>query len=279
MNKTIRAVSFFVVALAGVLLVGFLGYRVGFLEFIYRVMMVESHQLPLLVLALFSAVAAFFSPCTITVLPSYVAHFLAKKREFRNGLSLGLTAAAGVVTINLLLGLVIAILGAAAPFAKDPRQDIPLILTIRAMAGATIALLGIFTFRDKGFDIPLFGKMAEMVPTEKSMFLYGLLYNGAAIGCTGPILLGLTLYAITMGSFASAFGAFLVFALTMGILMVLMTTSISLVGDTLVRKILPLTPLIRKTAGIVMVATGATIALLTLEGNNVFVKLFFPFLQ
>lgn len=52
------------------------------------------------------------------------------------------------------------------------------------------------------------------------MFLYGVFYNAAGIGCTGPVLLSLVLFALTVGSAARALGAFAVFSLVMGTLMV-----------------------------------------------------------
>lgn len=287
----LRSISYFLLTLGILTLGGLLGYYFGFLGFIYNVMIPEAlGNFPLVALAVIFGVAAFFSPCSLTVLPSYISHYLTgdtsdiladKKQESRilKGLYLGLVAGAGIVTINIILGLIIALLGGATPFAKDPRQDIPLILGIRIVAGFLIAYFGVLTFLDKPFDIPFVNKVIGQINFRKSIFLYGLLYNAAAVGCTGPILLGLMLYAFTTGSFTSALTAFIIFALTMAFLMVIMTSSIALFKNSLVKTILPLMPKIKKIAGMIMVVTGVTIALLTLEGNNIFVKLFFPYLK
>lgn len=279
-------IFYFFFSLLVLLLIGFLGYYFGFLGFIYNVMMPAAFgKFPLIILAIIFGTAAFFSPCSFSVLPAYVSHYLAgetqdNKSVAKRGVYFGIIAALGVITINILVGLVIALLGSAAPFAKDPREDITLILGVRTAAGFLIAIMGILTVLDKPLPLPsFFYKFMGRASFGKSIFLYGLLYNGAAIGCTGPILLGLTLYALSTGSFASALTAFVVFALTMGTLMVFLTTAIAISKEKMAQKLIPLTPIIKGVAGWVMILVGLTIALLTLEGNHIFVKIFFPFLK
>lgn len=279
-------IFYFVLALLALIILGFLGYYFGFLGFIYNVMMPEAFgKFPLIILAMIFGTAAFFSPCSFSVLPAYVSHYLAgdiqgEKNAIRKGIYFGLIAAIGVITINVLVGLVIALLGSAAPFAKDPREDIALILGIRAVAGLLIITMGILTVLDRPLPVPsFFHKLMGRASFGKSIFLYGLLYNGAAVGCTGPILLGLTLYALSAGSFVSAFTAFVVFALTMGTLMIILTTAIAMFKEKATQKLIPLTPVIKKIAGWVMILAGLAIVLLTLEGNRIFVKIFFPFLK
>lgn len=244
---------------------------------------------PLITLSIIFGTAAFFSPCSFTVLPAYVSHYLTGDKQhskqasqtgnIAKGFYFGLIAALGIITINIIVGLIIAVLGSAAPFAKDPRQDIPLILGVRIVAGLIIAYLGLMTVLGKHLEIPVLPNLIGRLSFGKSIFLYGMLYNGAAIGCTGPILLGLILYALTSGSFASALAAFIIFALTMGILMIILTTLTAIFKNTVAHKLAPLTPTIQKIAGFVMIFAGTAIALLTLQGNRLFVQIFFPFFK
>lgn len=281
----------FLLSLAGLTLLGWAGYTWVFLGFIENVMMPEAfRQFSLPVLAALFGAAAFFSPCAFTVLPAYVAHYvtgdngakqpapLGQGRALARGLSFGLLAALGVIAVNLALGGVIALLGSAAPFAKDPRQDTALILGIRATAGLLIAVMGVLAVLDRALPLPPLPFRLRKPSFATSIFLYGVLYNGAAIGCTGPILLGLILYALTTGSAAGAFAVFAIFALTMGTLMVALTTAAALGRGWTAKKLVPVSLAVRKIAGAVMVVTGLTITALTLEGNRLFVKLFFPFL-
>lgn len=283
-NFTLR----FLVIVGALVLIGFTGYYFGFLGFIYNVMIPEAFgNFPLIVLSIIFGIAAFFSPCSFTVLPAYVSHYLAGDKQkpgqvsnnIAKGFYFGLIAALGVLTINIIIGLIIAALGTAAPFAKDPRQDIPLILGVRVVAGLIIAYLGLMTVLGKHLEIPVLPNLVGRLSFGKSIFLYGMLYNGAAIGCTGPILLGLILYTLTSGSFTTALTAFIIFALTMGILMIALTTLTAIFKNTVAQKLAPLTPAIQKIAGSVMIFAGISIALLTLQGNKLFVEIFFPFLK
>lgn len=288
-----RNIIYFIVILTVLTLGGFIGYYFGFLGFIYNVMMPEAFSnFPLITLSIIFGTAAFFSPCSFTVLPAYVSHYLTgdkgeptsqqdlnQAKNIAKGFYFGLIAALGVLTINIIVGLIIAALGSAAPFAKDPRQDIPLILGVRIVAGLIIAYLGLMTVLGKHLEIPVLPNLIGRLSFGKSIFLYGMLYNGAAVGCTGPILLGLILYALTSGSFTSALTAFIIFALTMGILMIILTTLTAIFKNTVAHKLAPLTPAIQKIAGYVMIFAGISIALLTLQGNRLFVQIFFPFLK
>jgi len=150
---------------------------------------------------------------------------------------------------------------------------------VRVVAGLLIVFLGVLTISGKTVRIPFLHKAAGRMSLKQGAFLFGILYNGAALGCTGPILLGLILYALSTGSFASALTAFIVFALTMGILMVLLTTLVAVFKGAAAKRLVPLAPVIKKIAGYVMVFVGLAIAILTLEGNRIFVRIFFPFLR
>lgn len=283
-SKNVLYFAFLIVVLIGI---GFVGYYFGFLNFIYKVMMPEAlDKFPLLLLSVIFGAAAFFSPCAFSVLPAYVVRFIGggevdvrDGHALRKGLTFGLQAALGVITVAALVGLVIAALGASAPFAKDPRQDITLILGIRTVAGFLIALMGLLTITRRALPLAWLERRIGKSTTRRSAFFYGMLYNGAAIGCTGPILLGLMLYALTQGSFLGALTSFLAFALTMGVLMVALTTVIAVSGQAVVKRLTPAAPAIQQITGWVMLMTGLAIAALTLEGNQIFVKIFFPFLK
>jgi len=281
-NKKLLVYSLFI--LAAVIGIGFFGYYFGFLGAIYNVMMPQAFsKFNIITLSIIFGIAAFFSPCAFTVLPAYVSNYLAKQEEQKSKLfelfKLGIFAALGIIVVNMVIGIVIAVLGSATPFAKDPREDIPLILGIRTAAGILIAILGAMTLVHKSFNMGFIQNFLSKRGFSKSMLGYGVLYNAASVGCTGPIMLGLMLYAYSSGSFISAITSFIVFSLTMGILMILLTLAIGFFKSLVTKKMIEVTPIITKAAGIIMIIAGLTIAILTLEGNKIFVKVFFPFLK
>lgn len=274
---------YFITALLILVTIGFAGYYFGFLNFIYKVMIPGAFsQYNVIVLSVIFGTAAFFSPCAFTVLPAYVSNYLGKserKEQFSRSLYLGIIAALGIVTVNMVIGLIIASLGAATPFAKDPRQDIPLILVIRALAGLLIAALGVATLIGKQPNLHFIQKIFSRLNFSQNMYAYGIIYNAAAIGCTGPILLGLILYAYASGSFATALTAFAAFSLTMGTLMVAVTVLSGIFKQAIIKRMVKVTLLIKTAAAFVMIIAGLSIFILVLEGNNLFVQLFFPYLK
>jgi len=155
--KDKKYVWYAVFAIIAITLVGYLGYFFGFLGFINNIALKDAFsQFNIITLAIILGVAAFFSPCAFTVLPAYVSHYLAddKKLTFRKSLYFGILAALGIIAVNLAVGLVISLLGSTAPFHKDPRDDIPIVLGIRIVAGFLIAALGVMTLLGKTIKIP-----------------------------------------------------------------------------------------------------------------------------
>ncbi|MBI2451709.1 hypothetical protein HYV50_01360 [Candidatus Pacearchaeota archaeon] len=283
-----KSVLIFLIAFLILVFLGWVGYQQGFLGFIYNVMMPERlGAFPLIVLSMIFGIAAFFSPCALTVLPGYVAHFLtggklkkiSRKKVFWKSLYLGGIGALGIFIVNMILGLIIALLGSATPFAKDPRQDIAIILGIRIVAGFLIAGLGVIILLGKTLPVTWVHRLFAQRAFTKSIFFYGVIYNGAAIGCTGPIMLGLLLYAFAATSFTGAITTFLVFSLTMSALMIILTLIAGLFKDSLIPYLLTASETIKKMAAIIMIIMGLAIALLTLQGNQLFVRLFFPHLS
>lgn len=289
MGARAKGFLYALLVVAVVTLLGFVGYRYGFLGFIYRIAIPEAFsRFNIVVLSVLFGVAAFFSPCAFSVLPAYVGNYISRSASYKGAkaLKLGLLAALGVVSVNVVLGLVVAVLGAAAPFSKDPRTDIPIILAVRALIGLAIAFFGVMLLLGKSVNLSFMGRVLNLgflrrfgvkADPARNLFWYGALYNGAAIGCTGPILLGLMLYAFSLGSLSLALLSFGVFALTMGLLMLLLTFLLAYFQD-VVRRFVPAAEVVRYVAALVMIVVGLSVFLLTLEGNRLFVRVFFPYL-
>lgn len=278
-------------AILGGIFLGWLGYQLGFWRFVTSIAMPQAFgRYNLFVLSAAAGVAAFFSPCVFPLLPSYVTYDLGLQEVRGNRLArsliLGGAAALGVVAVNLAIGAVIAALGQATPFQPDPRKDPAAILMIRTLAGVAIAGLGVLTLTGRSLTT---GLLAKIIPTPpamtrrgfRSMFWYGFFYNAAGIGCTGPILLSVMLFALTAGSAAAAFGAFLAFSLTMGALMVGVTVLAGLSQALLVRRLRLATPLLHRLGGAVMIIVGGytAMSLATGPGREIFVRIFLPFLR
>jgi cytochrome c biogenesis protein CcdA len=108
-----------------------------------------------------------------------------------------------------------------------------------------------------------------------SLYLYGLGYNAAGMGCTGPILAGLMVFALASGGFTSALTAFVVFALTMGSLMLVISGLVAASRQTLITRLKAAAPRIKRVASILLIAVGL-FNLYTAFNLSLFSRLFFP---
>lgn len=224
-------------------------------------------------LAIVAGVASFFSPCAFPLLPGYFsAYYLAGQEEHngrsaaRRGLGLGLAAALGVITFSLILGLIIAALGTSVgqSLSISGAEPSQFVRVFRGFVGVVLLTLGIgqlsgwnlkprfvdaFTYRTRP------QREGGRGPT-RTLYLYGLGYSAAGIGCTGPILAGLIVFALASGGFNSALTAFGVFALTMGTLMLVISGLVAASRQTLITRLKAATPKIKSVASVLLILVG-----------------------
>lgn len=229
--------------------------------------------LNLYVLAVAAGIASFFSPCGFPLLPGYLSFYYLAGRE-DNGLSagtgrafkLGLAAALGVITFTLALGLLIAILGASigqslSISGAEPNQFVRL---FRGLVGLTLLVLGIGQLAGWNLKPTFVDAFAYRTRPQReggrspaaNLYLYGLGYNAAGMGCSGPILAGLMLTALASGGFGAALSAFTLFALTMAALMLILSGLVAASRYTLITHLKTSTPRIKTAASSILILVG-----------------------
>ena len=242
--------------------------------------------------AVVAGVASFFSPCAFPLLPSYFSfyqtagrHTEGPRRGTGKALRFGLAAALGVITFALILGLIIAVLGTGVAqtlsiSGPGPSQFVRI---FRGVVGIILLTLGIAqllgwnlkpAFMDSFAFYTRPNREGERGPAA-SLYLYGLGYNAAGMGCTGPILAGLVVAALASGGVASALSAFLVFAVTMGALMLAVSLLVAASEETLITQMKAAAPKIKRAASYVLILVGA-FNIYTAINLPVFLSLLFP---
>ncbi|MFQ5944378.1 MAG: cytochrome c biogenesis CcdA family protein [Anaerolineales bacterium] len=225
----------------------------------------------LILLAVVAGAASFFSPCAFPLLPGYMSFYYAADQRQPGGagswLRLGGAAALGVIAFALLLGLLIAAFGAglASSFSISGADPSLLVLALRILLGIALLVLGIGQLRGWNLKPTIADRFAYAVRPKResvgrsgsSLFLVGFGYTVAGLGCTGPILAGLVLGAVASGGSGSALSAFLAFALTMGLLMLLVSGLVAASRDTLISRLKSQTPKVERVAGLLLILVGA----------------------
>ncbi|MBI2084874.1 MAG: hypothetical protein HYT70_04685 [Candidatus Aenigmarchaeota archaeon] len=250
----------------------------GYLTFRYFVITVTKtfEVYSLLFLAIVAGIATFFNPCSFPVLPAYLTSFYGARRK---GISkivyYGVLTALGIIVFNIIFGSLIGILGEnfAKSFALSTDQPNLYVRIFRGVVGSVLILFG---FSQYFTGLGFFHRIAEysnrLIIRQNSSakaFTYGFAYNIIGIGCVGPILAGLILFAFSTGGFISALTAFIVFSLTMAFLMIVLSFLVGLVKRETIEKLTNITPKIRKWSAVILILVGLYLFL-----SSIFVKEF-----
>ena len=268
-----------------IIVAGYLGFR-----HFATMVMPQMEAFNLLALAVIAGVASFFSPCAFPLLPSYLS-FYATVRDKGDGpgpparaLGLGGVTALGVVTFTLILGAIIGLLGAGAGQAvsisgPDPSR---FVLWFRGLVGVILVVLGPAQWFNVNLKPEIADKLAwrtrpnrEGTGSLTTLYLYGLGYTAAGMGCTGPILAGLTVFALSRGGFSAALTAFVVFAGTMGGLMLIISGLVATSQETLINRLKASTSRIKQVTSLLLVVVGL-FNLFSVLNVSLFLKWLFP---
>src|SRR5689334_8933110 len=148
------------------------------------------------------------SPCILPLYPGFLTYLSSQNNEGRQRYLLGIFVLAGVLTMMLGLGGLIALL--AVPIGKVLLYTIPL-------ANLLILLLGIMLL----FNYNPFQKLPQIQfpmarhPYAKA-YMYGLLYGPIAFPCSGPLVVAIFALSFTLAEAFSQLWAFLWFGLGLG---------------------------------------------------------------
>lgn len=186
-------------------------------------------------LAIVAGAAAFFSPCAIGMLPSYVAHAFQTRADAKRAprsLQMGLLAAAGVLLVFFSFG------GLALVIGPTLARSVPF---LQPLVGFILIFMGILLIA-RPYSLWLQRAMSPLSrwagdlqaegPRPASFFAYGIAYGAAASGCTLPVLFTILLTAAAYGPLIGT-GIVLAYALTGAFFMVLLTTIAATVRERL----------------------------------------------
>ncbi|MCI0712330.1 MAG: hypothetical protein L0154_19405 [Chloroflexi bacterium] len=236
----------------------------------------------LLALSIIAGVASFFSPCAFPLLPGYFSLYYAEA-ENTGKAKLSLAAASGVISFNLILGVIIGVVGTGLAQGLSITGDQAIFTrAFRSLVGIVLIFLGIAQFRGVNLKPLLADHLAwrtrphlENKNPTRSLYFYGLGYNAAGMGCTGPILAGLVIFALSSGGLVSALLAFGIFSMTMGSLMLLVSVLVATSQEAMIYRLKKASPRIKTLTGILLVGVGLFNIITSIE-TDTFINLLFP---
>jgi cytochrome c-type biogenesis protein len=175
--------------------------------------------------SLFLGLLTTTSPCILPLYPGFLAYMSSQSEMGKKKYFLGLFVLAGVLTMMLALGGVIALLAVSVG---------SVLVYLIPLSDLLILILGILLVLDHN---PFKTLPQIQLPVLKhpfgNAFVYGLLYGPIALPCSGPLVVSIFALSLTMGEAFSQLRSFFWFGVGLGVPLMIL----SLLSGVLQRKL------------------------------------------
>ena len=201
-------------------------------------------------------VMAAVNPCGFVLLPTYLVYYLGtelnredenKTTTLRRGLSVGMAVSSGFIGLFLIVGI---ISRAFTTVISENAKYAALVIGI-ALVAMGIAMLF-------GWKLPIAQPDVSMQRkrTTWNMFLFGIVYAIASIGCTIGLLISVILGSINRHGFVSGVISIVLYGLGMGLLVTSLTVALAFARVGLVSTIKKSFKWFDKVSAVFVVLTG-----------------------
>jgi cytochrome c-type biogenesis protein len=205
-------------------------------------------------IALTAGGLAVVNPCAFPLLPAFLSFYLSAEEQrlpaaptrALQGLLVGVLVAAGFLTVFAAVGLPLS-LGLSAIADAVPWLGLA--------TGAALACAGLLTLAGLSVHLPSSIQLrprAQRSRTVGAMFLFGIGYGAASLGCTLPIFLALV--GASLG--AAKLTIFAAYAAGMTLVLMALAVAVAFTRQGIARFLRRLLPHINRLAGLLLFASG-----------------------
>ncbi|MFC6732869.1 MULTISPECIES: cytochrome c biogenesis CcdA family protein [unclassified Haladaptatus] len=202
-----------------------------------------------------AGVLTFFAPCSYPLLPGYVAYYLGSGddapqstgRRLQQAVLVGSLVSAGFFLVYAaLVGLVVAV----------GTQAFTNISLLELVVGSLLVFLGgAMALGKTPTRLHLTIQLPARTRSSTGFVLFGVVYAGAAAGCTAPLFIAVSLSALAAGP-STAVVTLAAYAAGMSVLMILVTALSALGRETLLRRLSRNVRGVTRAAGVLLVLAG-----------------------
>lgn len=205
-------------------------------------------------------VLAAVNPCGFILLPTYLLYYLGTElnREnespattLRRGLNVGIAVSSGFIGLFLIVGI---ISRAFTTVIRDNAKYAALIIGIGLIA------MGIAMFRGWKPPITQPNMAMQKQRTWRNMFVFGIAYAVASIGCTIGLLVSVILGSVGRHGFVSGVLSIALYGLGMGLLVTSLTVALAFARFGMVSNLKKSFPIFDKVSAIAVTLTGVYLA-------------------
>lgn len=200
---------------------------------------------------------ATVNPCGFVMLPAYLSYFLgtssipdaeAPHIGIGRALAVGAVVSAGFMSLFAVAG---ALLSWASIGVYEIAPWLTLIIAL-VLIGVGIAML---IGWEPVFSVPKLEKGGRD-RTLRSMFLFGISYAIASLGCTLPVFIATVSGTVRRQNVASGLLVYVAYGLGMAVVMMALTAAIAGARASLVRRLRGIMPFVGRIAGALVLAAG-----------------------
>ena len=204
------------------------------------------------------------NPCGFAMLPAYLGLYLGSGdpnlpehnavRQVGQALVVGLSVTAGFVVLFGLVGILISLGTRTLVLGVLPFVGLAIAVVLTALGAWLISGGKLYT----GIAAQAASHMGDANQVNvKGFFLFGLSYGTASLSCVlAPFLIVVTT-TLGVSGLAAAVGQFLLFALGMGLVVMLLTLGMAVFKGTMVRWVRKAMPYVQTVGAWLMVIAGA----------------------
>ena len=215
-------------------------------------------------LAFSAGTVTFFAPCAFPLLPGYLSYFLgdtaaragddrsagAVTRRVRRPL-----ARAALISVAASLGMTLVYVGLAGTTAVLGARALADIAVLEAVVGGVFLLAGVAMAAGWRGGALVHVQLPERRRSVIGFFLFGVLYAGAAAGCTAPLFLAVVAKGLASAP-AVGVGLAVAYALGMSVVLTALTGVSALGGSSVVSVLRAHTDRIYRASGVLLAASG-----------------------
>ena len=197
---------------------------------------------------------AAVNPCGFALLPNYLLYFLgiddqptSTRSSIRRSLLVGLSVSCGFLAVFMVVGVVSRLF---TQWIEQHAKYAALVIGLGLVVTGFRMLLG---WKPR-FGLPQ--SNTKLDRTSRSMFLYGVIYAIASIGCTIGFLTTAVFGSFTTHGVASGVVSVVLYGLGMSLLVTALTVTLGLARNGLLATLRRFLPIISRLSAVFMVATG-----------------------
>ena len=202
-------------------------------------------------LAYSAGLLAVLAPCSLPMLPGFVAYYMnaeGRENNMFSAITFGLLTVLGFLSVFMVIGIL-------PSFAINTVAS--RIKLVTPFIGVILIILGLgHMFSDIFYRIPTLQLASPEGTGYKAFYIYGLGYGAASMACSFPVFVLLVLQASTAGGFVGIIGMFVVYGLGAATVIIPLSIALTFSRELIYRRLMQLMPHMKKINAFILIIAG-----------------------